>query len=521
MSLTGKFNAQNIGFDDPVERIENSFDPNDHAFVIDFGQQNKLLDHINSPWWQVLLNLMHAHETEIATLETAPHTPENSAILEKMLDEVKNLEQDHHLQLMPEKFGSADLLSKDHYYKTMPDTGEYDDGPSFQKLAHQHGEHNALNADLSQDAQEMLRTLQKAETIENSREEINIYNPQDDKGRAPITGRTPEDILFENRFNAGQTGADTGHSGLNNKTAEARKIHEARHGGENQRKKVDKILESYNRMESFIRHLEDMAQFWEDKAREAEEKAAQLRAEIAKNVERMQENSAFIGEADKLLEDYKNGKAVDENAARNLLKKRGVEGVDDMSMAVLMQRLQDERDKADQENRDLDQDNDQLDQEATKEEDNAIDYKERAKGYRDQAIELKGKHDALKTQLDNGEITEEEFERDIEVEWDKIPAEEIAFVQKEYKKIIQSESELTNNQSSDNIEAEQFEGKLSMTDGFDLDELDYSSLDDVEHVTDRFNEAASSDQDTPVLVQDAFETDHAQTVKPMELKMSN
>lgn len=325
MSLTGKFNAQNIGFNDPVERIENGFDPNDHAYIVDAG-------------------------TDDAPQEALPNVN-----------------------------------------------------------------------DLSPDAQQMLRTLQKAETIENSREEINIYNPQDEQDQAPITRRTPEDILFENRFNAGQTGADTGHSGLNNLTDVAKDILEMRgsSGEESPRKKVDKILESYNRMESFIHHLEAMAQFWEDKAREAREAAQAMHTQIDNNIERMQENSTFMGDAEKLLEGYKNGKAVDENAARKLLKKRGVEGVDDMSMAVLMQRLQDERDKADQENRTLDQDNETLERDAAAKEAEADKYDADADKIRDYANRVK----SLDERHKNGEISDKDYEESKKALEDEMPEE--------------------------------------------------------------------------------------------------
>ncbi len=144
---------------------------------------------------------------------------------------------------------------------------------------------------------------------------------------------------------------DAGLQQLNNAPEDARYSN----SGDNKKKKpkrsfLDIIQEYQNSMNEMMQRMKDMA-------KQFREQVSLERDIIFKETERMQENSRFVGKAERWLEDYKKGKKVDKSGVLSELRKRGVNVSDDMPLAVLMeQHVPQEMDKANQDNAKLDED---------------------------------------------------------------------------------------------------------------------------------------------------------------------
>lgn len=97
--------------------------------------------------------------------------------------------------------------------------------------------------------------------------------------------------------------------------------------------------------------IEDFQKWMRERALKLEQDIADNLKKIGETTANMMKNGEFIGKAEKLLRDFKDGKPVDKKEALNLLQERGLKVNEDLPLAVLMQNyIRPEIAKANEEN---------------------------------------------------------------------------------------------------------------------------------------------------------------------------
>ena len=176
-------------------------------------------------------------------------------------------------------------------------------------------------------------------------------------------------------------------------------------------KKERQFNDILNRLQ-WQERLQNLANWYEKQAEDALRQAKETRQKITDNIERMQENSTFIGEVDKMLKAHKGGTSIDKEKLRQLLKAGGVDIDDATHLNILLKTAESMVIAADEENALLEVDNDIYEQEAEEIEQKAAEFKMKA-------TEIK----AQLHQLESQNLSGEEYIQKAGEIWEAVPVE--------------------------------------------------------------------------------------------------
>lgn len=238
-------------------------------------------------------------------------------------------------------------------------------------------------------------------------------------------GLTPDQILKNRVFNAGMKEGAQETMGFIDGGNAKQEILVQKTKQEKSEKFKNLLRRLFQNMENWsvadhIREFNIFADWMDQKADEFEQQARDERKQIETNIEKMQANSEFIGEADGIL--GKDKKDIDPAKIRELLKKRGVEVDDDVPLVVLLEKLEAERNNANQEN-------ERLETENKIHEENAVTAENTAETYRTQAKEIREKTQEIEN---NPNLSEEQKKQMLEQLWKDVPKEILEKYEAEY-----------------------------------------------------------------------------------------